>query len=377
MRVLHINCNYMTTVLHQTMVEHLNKTGVESQVFAPVYDASLAVIQPKPYVTVAECFKKWDRIHFGYKQRKIRAALEKAFDVKTFDVLHAYTLFTDGNCAMNLSKKYGVPYVVAVRSTDVNAFFKYRPWLRSRGVEIMERAGAVFFLSQRYLDLVLERYVPAGKREALRQKCSVMPNGIDDFWLQNTPAPRTAAQLAGLKQKRINLICAGRINRNKNQLTAMKAAERLRELGYDARLHVVGNCENEGVLRELEESPLVSCHPACPKEQLIGLYRECDIFLLPSYEETFGLVYAEAMSQGLPVLYTRGQGFDGQFPEGTVGFSINPDSPEEIAEKVIALIGNYEAVSARGPELARRFCWKDITQAYQKRYGQIAAGAPG
>lgn len=371
MRVLHINCNYMTTVLHQTMVEHLNKTGVESRVFAPVYDASLAVIRPKDYVTVSECFNKWDRIHFGYKQRKIRSAMENTFDVKSFDTLHAYTLFTDGNCAMKLSQKYGVPYVVAVRSTDVNAFFKYRPWLRARGVEIMENASAVFFLSQRYMDLTLNKYVPGHKREALRQKCSVVPNGIDDFWLKNPPAPRSSDRLDARKDKRINLIVAGRINRNKNQITAMKATQKLCELGYDARLCVVGNAENEAVLSELKECPLVTCHPAQPKEKLIGLYRENDIFVLPSYEETFGLVYAEAMSQGLPVVYTRGQGFDGQFPEGIVGFSTDPDSPAEIAEKVIAIVNNYEQISSRVPEQAKQFNWDDIAAGYSRVYQQI------
>ena len=38
------------------------------------------------------------------------------------------------------------------------------------------------------------------------------------------------------------------------------------------------------------------------------IYRENDIYVMPSIIETFGLVYAEAMSQGLPVIYTRGQG---------------------------------------------------------------------
>lgn len=40
---------------------------------------------------------------------------------------------------------------------------------------------------------------------------------------------------------------------------------------------------------------------------------------MPSHKETFGLVYAEAMSQGLPIIYTKNQGFDGQFPDGYVG----------------------------------------------------------
>lgn len=371
MRVLHINCNYMTTVLHQTMVEHLDKTGVQSHVFAPVYDAGRAVIRPNENVTVAECFKKWDRLHFGYKQRKIIAGLESRLNVSEYDCLHAYTLFTDGNCAMKLSEKYGIPYVVAVRSTDINDFLRLKPWLRKRGVQIMERASAVFFLSPRYQEEMLERYVPESKKETIRAKSRIMPNGIDDFWLSHVPEPRSDERLARLRDKKIDVIVAGRINRNKNQLTLLRAVERLRKSGYEANLLVVGAVEDASVLRHLKGSPLVTCLSAQPMEELLKLYRQSDIFVLPSYEETFGLVYAEAMSQGLPVLYTRGQGFDGQFPEGSVGYSVDPNSPEDIAEKIMAVSSAYEAMSANAPKLAGNFKWDRIVSEYLGIYTKI------
>ncbi len=366
MRVLHINCNYMTTVLHQTMVEHLDKTGVESHVFAPVYDAGRAVIRPRENVTVSECFKKWDRLHFGYKQRKIARGLEQAVDVRSFDCLHAYTLFTDGNCAMRMSEKYGIPYVVAVRSTDMNDFFRYRPWLRGRGMRIMEHASAVFFLSQRYMDDMLNKYVPPKMREALRQKCRVVPNGIDDFWLNNPPPAKEPSE-DGV----VRVIVAGRVNRNKNQVTLMRAVDKLNAEGFPARLAVVGQVENEAVLTELQTSAAVTYHKACPKEELVQLYRQNDLFALPSFQETFGLVYAEAMSQGLPVLYTRGEGFDGQFPEGTVGYAVDPRSADDIAEKIRMAWAEKELLAQNGPVLAKHFNWDDIVNGYRKIYEDI------
>ena len=148
MRVLHINCNYLGTALHQCMVEHLDHQGVENTVFAPTYGLETAVITPNENVIVKKCFRKWDRAAFYYKQNKIRKALERSVSVADFDLLHAYTLFTDGNCAYEMWKKYGVNYVVAVRNTDVNFFFRLMPHLRKRGVEILRNAKAVFFLSE-------------------------------------------------------------------------------------------------------------------------------------------------------------------------------------------------------------------------------------
>ncbi|MBS4534361.1 glycosyltransferase [Clostridium sp. D2Q-14] len=81
------------------------------------------------------------------------------------------------------------------------------------------------------------------------------------------------------------------------------------------------------------------------KDEFIRIYRENDIFVLPSINETFGLVYAGAMSQGLPVVYTKDQGFDGQFKDGIVAFSANHKCPTEIAKKINGLVANYKTLS--------------------------------
>ena len=43
MRILHINCNYIGTNLHQLMIEKLDKMGIENEVFVPTYDKSISV----------------------------------------------------------------------------------------------------------------------------------------------------------------------------------------------------------------------------------------------------------------------------------------------------------------------------------------------
>jgi hypothetical protein len=89
------------------MIEELDKLGYNNQVYVPTYNKNLAVIVPNENVIVSECFKKWDRILFDYKQRKIYKDIQSKCNISKFDCIHAYTLFTDGNCARKLSKKYG------------------------------------------------------------------------------------------------------------------------------------------------------------------------------------------------------------------------------------------------------------------------------
>ena len=64
MKVLHINCNYIGTTLHQKMIEALEKQGISNDVFVPTYDKHSSVITVNENVTVSECFNKIDRLIF-------------------------------------------------------------------------------------------------------------------------------------------------------------------------------------------------------------------------------------------------------------------------------------------------------------------------
>jgi len=365
MRILHINCNYIGTTLHQLMVENLDELGYDNNVFVPTYDRGLSVIKPNDNVFVSECFKKWDRLVFDYKQQKILKAVESHYSVKDYNLIHAYTLFTDGNCARKLSRKYGIPYVVAVRNTDVNDFFRLMPHLRSRGVKTMLEAEAVFFLSESYRKQVFEKYIPAKYQDEIQKKSHIIPNGIDDFWFANQPEGDNKIE------NTIKLIYAGRIDRNKNIPTTQKAAALLREKGYNVTLTVVGKVADENVFATIQRDSHTEYLPAQPKESLIELYRKHNIFVMPSYTESFGLVYVEAMSQGLPVIYSQGQGFDDQFPEGTVGYHVSAYDAQNVADGIEKVIQNFYDITPNTMASARRFNWKEITARYDAIYKTI------
>lgn len=370
MRVLHLNTNYTYSALHQLMIEALEQTGnIDSHVFMSTFNKNLGVVTPRKNVCVCECVRKRDRLFFFHKQRKIRKALEKNIKVAGFDLIHAYTLFTDGNCARSISRKYGIPYVVAVRNTDVNAFFRLQPHLHGRGVQIMRDAAAVFFLSEAYRRQVFEKYVPEKYREEIRKKTYIIPNGIDEFWFSHAPeGPKT------LGQGPVKLIYAGRIDSNKNIPTTQKAMALLRAQGYETTLTVVGKVKEPKVLETIQQDAWTTCLPAMPKEKLVAAYRSTDIFVMPSLYESFGLVYAEAMSQGLPVIYSRGQGFDKQFPEGQVGFAVDSRSPESVAEGIKKVIDNYAKIAANCISSAEKFHWSGFCREYAEIYRRILCG---
>ena len=365
-KVLHINRNYLGTTLHQTMIEHLNNLGVESQVFVPVCSKDGATIEPNKNVVVSNCFNNIDRYIYDLKQFKIIRAIEKNIDVKSFDIIHAYTLFTDGNAAMKLAEKYKKPFVVADRNTDVNDFFAKLFYLRGRGIKIMRKAQKIFFLSEAYRKQVFEKYVPEKYHDELFAKTIVAPNGIDDFWF-------THAQIAEKKiGTPVKLVYAGKINRNKNISTIQKAMNVLRDKGIDSTLTVIGKIVDQGEFDKIKDDPHIAYLPAMPKEQLIEQYRNHDIFVRPSFAESFGLVYAEALSQGLPVVYSKGQGFDGQFEEGTVGFHCDAYDGNDVAKSIENVILKYYDIQKGCVAFSRKFQWEKLCAEYVSLYYEIA-----
>ena len=376
MKVLHINCNYIYTRLHNLLAERLIGLGADVRVYSPVVYGAKGVIEPdSDRVIVSECFNKRDRYVFDYKQKKIIKDAESKIKVGDFDIIHAHTLFSDGNAAMYFHKKYGIPYMVAVRDTDVNAFFKKAFYLRKRGVEIMENAAAVFFLSVTYKDAVLEQYVPKEKRAAIEKKCRIIPNGIDDFWLENIATDRdNSVFLENFDKKILRPVYVGAVSKRKNVVTTLKALELLRQKGWDIEFTVIGKDEDAEQMEAVRADKHTSYEGPKKKEEIIGYLKKADIFIMPSVTETFGLSYAEAVSQGVPVIYSKGQGFDGQFEEGEVGYHVDCFSAEEIAGKIEKITEDYARISLNCTKGALKFNWQDISAEYMQLYEQVCKG---
>ena len=61
-----------------------------------------------------------------------------------------------------------------------------------------------------------------------------------------------------------------------------------------------------------------------------------------SHSETFGLVYLEALTQGLPIIYTENQGFDNVNNNLQVGYAANSNNVSDIAAKLEMALKNRE-----------------------------------
>ena len=154
-------------------------------------------------------------------------------------------------------------------------------------------------------------------------------------------------------------------------LSTVEALKFFYDEGWKIEFTIVGKIADDKIFQQITRTSFVHYVPAQPKEQLKKLYNQNDVFVMPSYTETFGLVYVEAMSQGLPVVYSKGQGFDGQFEEGAVGYHVDFSDIIDIKNAIKRIIKEYESISQRCPTLAQRFCWSKIVSKYEEIYKQV------
>lgn len=367
MKILHINSYYSAGKFYKNLYNQQVKDGLDIDVFVPVNNSfQQGDFDYGEYTTISENHNKFDRYIFHIKHHKILKDITKKYDINKYSLIHAHSLFSNGYVAMKVKEQFGVPYIVAVRNTDFYLFLKKMIHLRKMGIEILKNADKLVFLSKAYRDAVIKEYVPESIQKNLFDKSEVIPNCIDEFWFDNIGIPKRIRS-----NNEIKLLQIGDINRNKNIETTVKAIELLINKGYKVKLDVVGKVKDQKVFDVIKDMYFVNYLGYKSKEELIQIYRDNDIFILPSIHETFGLVYAEALSQGLPVIYTSGQGFDGQFQDGEVGYCVNCYDYEEISNKVLEIITKYETISSKAVNGVQKFKWDNIAKDYLDVYNNV------
>jgi len=131
----------------------------------------------------------------------------------------------------------------------------------------------------------------------------------------------------------------------------LHALGRLRERGISNwRLNIVGDgdmrSEYELLAKALDISDRVVFRGGLTDEELVNIYKEVDLFILPSINnhEAFGIVLIEAMASGNPVIASNLPGVRSVFVNGEQGFFVQPGDIEDLRKK-IALFAQDEILS--------------------------------
>ena len=318
--------------------------------------------------------KPYHRYMYGMKIHTIVKDVERTFDMSKVDVIHAGTLCLDGAVAYELSKKYHIPYVVSVRYTDTGYYQLI--WRRSYFTHILLHASKVVFISPKFKDVFLQTRLPENARMKILHQIIIVPNGVESTFLENKCTEHKTFV------EELNMIFVAAFYKGKGLVETIQAIEKLRDKGYKITLNAIG----KGLPNRPKDAEYIAqvdmlasgkdwvkTQPFMKPAEIVQEMRKANAFIMVSKPETFGLVYVEALSQHLPIIYAQGQGFDGFYPDGLVGYPAIAGNVDSIAEKIESLIKNYPTISknVESLDLKKDFEWNNIANKYISIYNTI------
>lgn len=368
MKILHIACGAPYSSIYANLFTELTNQKIDIEVYVPLHHNNSRFdikgdVSDFPLYS-SNIIKPYDKYLYFTKIRRMVKDISRNIELKRVSIIHAHSLFSDGAVAYEMSKKYGIPYIVAIRNTDINKYFRLAIHLRNYAIEILKDAKNIIFLSPSYRENVLEKYVKPQLKSRFLEKHRVLPNGVDKYWLNLSQNNKL------LEKDKVRLIFIGRIDTNKNLKTVIQTVNLANINNIDCTLDIVG----EGPLKSLFEEENFSNSKVIfhglirEKSKINDLLENCDILVVPSFNETFGLVYVEAMSRGVPVIYSKNQGFDGFFENGRVGYAVDPSNAKEILHSIELIMGEYRKISEECFLAARLFSWDRIVKEYIELY---------
>ena len=310
------------------------------------------------YAHVDISFARYKYVFSDKVKCKLRL-VENKIDFSKIDYVLASTTFSDGAVAYEINKKYHIPYLLFVRNTDVNFYARKMFHLWFYGSQIIRKSTHIVFVSESMRRLFYKSiFSRIFHLSVWNSKSIVIPNGIDEIWHNNI----------FLRERNVqpkSILYIGNFSSNKNVPRLIKAFELLQCKYSNIELNLIGG---GGKKREKNDSIIInklirnnsSIHflgKVYDKQKLLNIIRHNDFFVMVSHYEPFGLVYLEVLSQGLPIVYTEGQGIDGLFDDINIGEKANSKSVKSIYNAMENVIVNYSSYDYIGDKIDR-FSWK-------------------
>ena len=252
------------------------------------------------------------------------------------DILHAHAAVFGGAAGAELSKEFEIPLVLTEHSTGF-ARQIYSQWQLSLAEKAITGANVCIAVSPSLAELLSEQF-PASKG------CwQWIPNVVADRF--KTPENREHIE------RPVRFLNLALMTEKKGQFDLLQAFMQLIQSGLSAELWMAG----DGPIRpELEQMTLnagvadnVRFLGMIAPDNVPNLLAETDVMVVSSHYETFGVVAAEALLAGVPVVATRCGGPECIVEEGD-GLLVPPQEPmalQEAMQCIAESLPNYDPVA--------------------------------
>lgn len=290
-----------------------------------------------------------------------------------YDLIHSH-YWLSGRVASILARRCGIPFLHTfhtlgrVKNDRKSPLDEEEPEVRLAGeARVLVDATAIVVSTSEERGWLIDLY------SAHPERIRLIPPGVDHELF--TPGDRDLAKKnLGVEGKKI-LLFIGRLQPLKAGDTAIRTLAHLIDWGRadpdNIRLIMVGGPSGRAGLgepqrlRKLAEElgvlDSIEFVPAQPQSELTSYYQAADVCLVPSYNESFGLVALEAQASGVPVVGSAIGGLRSIVRHGQTGFLVEPGRSEAFAERAWRILSDpplADAMSRLAECSSREFSWE-------------------
>lgn len=273
-----------------------------------------------------------------------------------FDIIHAQYIYPDGLLANILSKKFKIPYVI---TSHLELYYFNHFLSRQIGLKILRQAKNI--LSINYTNHAY--FESAGLKNS-----EILPLGFSKSFIRKQKKP---------SKDTIRIVTVSQLIKRKNINRTIKAFARLLPK-YDVSFTIIGRGSKKKELKNLVNNlnleKYIEFIDFVPHEKIADELYKYDIFALPSWDETFGRVYFEAMAMGIPVICANKTGIYGIFKKSEEAVYVDYRSVDDIYNALEFLVANEKdrlKIGMNGKRLVEKYTWNDVAATIRSRYNAI------
>lgn len=300
--------------------------------------------------------------------RGMRRAVEAAIDEVKPDIVHIHSIWQwTLHLAVKAAQNKNVPYIMTPRGT-IEKWSLRQKWFKKRVARFLyqdsdfRKCAAIHVTAESERD----QAIALGYNRPL----IVSPNGVN--------IPENLPPLCRHQDGFRRLLFMSRFHYKKGLMNLIDAWEKVRAPGW--KVELVGT-DSAGYLKVVKEhiselgldndfiitGPLMD---ECKWEA----YRRADAFVLPSYSENFGIVVAEALWSGLPVITTKGTPWEELIPNKCgMWIDIGVDPLADALREIVSISDQErEMMGERGHYLVEsKYTWSAVCKPLIKAYQEI------
>lgn len=278
-----------------------------------------------------------------------------------FDLIHAHFTWPSGYIGIMLKEKYGKPVITTIHENgdwfDQEVSMDH-PLINTA----LSGADALIRVNRKDVP-ILKRY---------NEQVYSIPNGFSpDFHPIDTAVAR---EQLGLRGGARIIFTLGNLIKRKGFNYLIDAMEQVCSQRDNVLCFIGGTGPERGSLQGqidlLHLRERVKLLGSVPGDRLTLWMNACDLFVLPSLSESFGVVQIEALACGKPVVSARNRGSEEVIISDQYGVLADPADPEDLAEKIMIALDqkwDREAIIS----YSERFSWDNIAEDIRNVYFNI------